>query len=131
MTAKSKAHTARATKRADRTAEREAREDGRCLEQLQRWLRVADQLPDAERRSGLQSAADSIVLAAMLSLIAVMEGEKIRAKLRKDPRLLTSVLSVLIRFQASLQKPARFSEKTLQALTKEGNDTVTERLQLM
>lgn len=130
MKTKSKTKTPSAKKRAQSTRGREDREDRHCLAQVERWLRVADKMPDAKRQVSLRVATEQVLLASMVSLVASAEGEKLRAKLRKDPQLLATVLNAFIRLSANLQKHEAPTEKA-EAITAEGNEEITKNMNLM
>jgi hypothetical protein len=130
MKTKSKTKNPSAKKQAQRTLGREEREDRRCLDQVDRWLRVADKLPAAKRRASLRVATEQVLLASMVSLVASADAEKLRAKLRKDPQLLATVLNAFIRLSANLQKQEAPAKKG-EALTAEGNDEITKNMNLM
>ena len=110
---------------------RELEEDGRCVEEVRRWLRVAEGLTEVERGAGLRAVAEQLLLARIVALVVAVDPEELRAKLRKDPRLLTALLNAFIRLSGNLRKDQAAAEEPLEAITPEGNEDLTDRLKLL
>ncbi len=110
---------------------RELEEDGRCVEEVRRWLRVAEGLTESERGAGLRAVAEQLLLARIVALVVAVDPEELRAKLRKDPRLLTALLNAFIRLSGNLRKDQAAAEEPLEAITPAGNEDLTERLKLL
>ena len=53
---------------------RELQEDGRCVEEVRRWLRVAEGLTEVERGAGLRAVAEQLLLARNLESELGVDG---------------------------------------------------------